>query len=1622
MSRPTLPRLARRRAALLLAAAAAGVGAACNEDFVTGPRDNTVTLELAGWADTVVLGDVRTVRVRVLDAQGREVVGVPTQLDIAAAGAAGARTGTAVLESRLNAAGASAARLGVASATDSVALAAAGPGAATAVLTLLDPRFTTTAVQRTATVVVAGVRAATAHDTTMTALGDTSVAVATALARQGTGAGADYLPVPGQGVTWTRRGSGAVRLVGAGDSVRVIAEAAGTDTLIASHARCLAGARCADTTVVRVAQGGALGLDARTFRAWSLGDSVVPQIVLADARGNAIVGARLDLVPLTAADSALVGVNSAAGVPAPAAFTGAPAAAGPRFSRAAEPALRLVARGAASTAAARAVSAAPLAAPPLVAKANGTARVAVRALAADGTLLASDTVSVVVRQIARVVHVAPADADLTPGDSIPVAVTAVDGRGHLIADADFQPAMAGAVYRAGRIVVPVTAAAGQRATLAMSVVGVAQPNTYPVAATADPAPDSARVRVRVPAPATAGDTSSAAASDLTTTVLDAAGRPRTSVWVRFKVPAGAVVGADSVMTDGAGVARARWALPTRAGSYTATAVVLADLAAGVRPDSAGQIVLRRSATVVPGAPAAVVLRAALPATAPLGSALAPAPVVQVEDAYGNPVPQSGIAVSVSLAGTAPGFTLTGTLAAVTDADGRASFPGIVGAGAPGTYTLQFTGTGAGATPAALTPVTGPVQFTGSAPAPTPAVVDATRSTVVLSAPTVASGGTVTATVTPRDGTGASMGAGRTIVVSVPASPAPGSATAAVTPAVDHADGTYTATLTGVRAGTAFAVTATADGTALTQAPTLAVTPGAPHAAASSLAVSATALAHGQTATATVHVADAAGNVVTGAAPADVALAASLGSLGAVACAGGTCTATYTATTAGSAAITATIGGAAVAGSPATITVGSALVATQAVASTTLDAGGAHAHFVPVTVSGGTAPTTLALTGTLPAGLTFDAATGAVCGTATASHPATTYTVTATDAAGATASATFVLRVDGPPSAPAVGAVTPGDGTLAVAFTAPAADGGSAITGYSHSTDNGATWSAAAPATSPLVITGLTNGTTYQLRLRAENAIGAGAPSAAAPGTPATAPSAPAITGVAPASGQLSVAFTAPAHDGGAAVTNYQYSLDGGATWQTRAPASAASPLVVAGLTNGTTYQVALRAVNAAGAGAPSAPASGTPSGPPGAPTALAAASTGSSSVSLTWAAPASDGGSPITDYTVQYSTGGAWTTVARAPSTATSQTVGSLGSGAHTFRVAAVNAIGTGPTSATATATPGAAGPTTNLAVIFNQTSETAQDGTLTWSAPTNTGTGTLTDYRVEYKLASATTWTTLARTASTATSATFTNLGVATTYQFRVSAVTTVGTGAPSAVLTATTTGPSERLACISPGTSNASASAGGVAPCSGSRLRLGDLIVIPVTIQNETGVAKLVTAESGFHTVGTSVTEAGSGGSQTTVFYKVATAADLARGTDSSYHFEWRAAGNVKNVTTLVAYRGIDTSAIGFIANHGTGTTASSATVTETLASRYTLAYFYTMAEVAMSGTAPTVKEWTVSPGVWKNTTAGANNANAAAVVTADIDRTAAGTMSPQTARTGGMSASTKWNAITLVLRPTP
>ncbi|MGJ4928685.1 putative Ig domain-containing protein [Bradyrhizobium sp. HKCCYLS2038] len=96
-----------------------------------------------------------------------------------------------------------------------------------------------------------------------------------------------------------------------------------------------------------------------------------------------------------------------------------------------------------------------------------------------------------------------------------------------------------------------------------------------------------------------------------------------------------------------------------------------------------------------------------------------------------------------------------------------------------------------------------------------------------------------------------------------------------------------------------------------------------------------------------------------------------------------------------------------------LTVNTAVTATQSIPSATTTVNTAITPFIPVTGGGGTTPRTYAISPSLPTGLSFNTSSGQVSGTPTVSGSTTTYTVTVTDANNGTASNTFQLTVNGP---------------------------------------------------------------------------------------------------------------------------------------------------------------------------------------------------------------------------------------------------------------------------------------------------------------------------------------------------------------------------------------------------------------------------------------------------------------------------------------------------------------------------------------------------------------------------------------------------------------------------------
>jgi adhesin/invasin len=161
-------------------------------------------------------------------------------------------------------------------------------------------------------------------------------------------------------------------------------------------------------------------------------------------------------------------------------------------------------------------------------------------------------------------------------------------------------------------------------------------------------------------------------------VTDRFGNPVAGVEVTWAAEGGGDVQPATATTGPDGRAATQRILGAQPGSYGTTALVTLlpeDVASFTTTAVAAKLVL----VTQPGA------------TATSGGVIDPQPVLQLQDASGNPAARPGVAVTVQIA--SGGGTLQGTTTQTSDGDGRVTFTDIAIAGGPGARTLIFAASG-----------------------------------------------------------------------------------------------------------------------------------------------------------------------------------------------------------------------------------------------------------------------------------------------------------------------------------------------------------------------------------------------------------------------------------------------------------------------------------------------------------------------------------------------------------------------------------------------------------------------------------------------------------------------------------------------------------------------------------------------------------------------------------------------------------------------------------------------------------------------------------------------------------------------------------------------------------------
>ena len=360
----------------------------------------------------------------------------------------------------------------------------------------------------------------------------------------------------------------------------------------------------------------------------------------------------------------------------------------------------------------------------------------------------------------------------------------------------------------------------------------------------------------------------------------------------------------------------------------------------------------------------------------------------------------------------------------------------------------------------------------------------------------------------------------------------------------------------------------------------------------------------------------------------------------------------------------------------------------------------------------------------------------------------------------------------------------GGTSAALTWTAPSDSGATAVTGYKIEFKDGTNaWSTLSANTGSTTTSythtrSFTTGTTYRYRVSAINSVGIGFITSIT-AIRESKPSAPRSlnTLINLAGNSASLNWRVPNDEGSSDITGYKIQFKSGSNAWTTLVSDTASVVTsythTATFTTGTTYKYRVSAINSVGTG-DHVEATAVRESVPDAPTNLnATINLAGNSAGLTWRAPSDGGSSSITGYKIQFKSGSnAWTTISNSTSSTSYTHNRTFATGTtYKYRVSAINSVGTGShVEATAVRESKPDAPT-NLVANINAAGSSAS---LTWTAPSDEGSSSVSGYKVEFKNGS-NAWTTIS-THTNSRSTIYTHITTfitGTTYKYRVSAST---------------------------------------------------------------------------------------------------------------------------------------------------------------------------------------------------------------------------------------------------------
>ena len=231
---------------------------------------------------------------------------------------------------------------------------------------------------------------------------------------------------------------------------------------------------------------------------------------------------------------------------------------------------------------------------------------------------------------------------------------------------------------------------------------------------------------------------------------------------------------------------------------------------------------------------------------------------------------------------------------------------------------------------------------------------------------------------------------------------------------------------------------------------------------------------------------------------------------------------------------------------------------------------------------------------------------------------------------------------GTPSSPQFVKAAPHNASVNVTWSPPAYAGSGPVLSYTVDVWNGSillgTRNVLAPA-NHTYIKYLQNGVTYSFAVAASNYIGQGNFSATVTAMPGTVPETMAAPVVIAGNQSAHVTWTLIASPIGYPILSYMIRLDGNGNVSTFSFAVNVSAYNISGLTNGVSYLVSVRAIDALGPGVLSPSSDFVPAGLPSVPTGLTAQWYASAQrFVVSWGLPGYLGGVPVANFTLTWTT------------------------------------------------------------------------------------------------------------------------------------------------------------------------------------------------------------------------------------------------------------------------------------------------------------------------------------------------------------------------------------------------